>query len=63
MEKACGFAIPYQIKARRPGDIATCYAACDKAYNELGFKAKYNIDDMCRDAWNWQKKNPNGYKD
>ena len=62
MEKACGFAIPYQIKARRPGDIATCYAACDKAYNELGFKAKYNIDDMCRDAWNWQKNNPNGYK-
>ena len=63
MEKACGFKIPYQIKDRRPGDIATCYAACDKAYNELGFKAKYNIDDMCRDAWNWQKNNPNGYKE
>ena len=62
MEKACGFSIPYQIKDRRPGDIATCYAACDKAYAELGFKAKYNIDDMCKHAWNWQKNNPNGYK-
>ena len=63
MEKACGFKIPYQIKDRRPGDIATCYAACDKAYAELGFKAKYNIDDMCAHAWNWQKNNPNGYKE
>jgi len=62
MEKACGFNIPYVIKERRAGDIATCYASCDKAYNELGFKAKYTIDDMCRDSWNWQKKNPNGYK-
>jgi len=62
MEKACGFKIPYQIKPRREGDIATCYANCDKAFNEIGFKAKYNIDDMCRDSWNWQKKNPNGYK-
>ncbi len=62
MEKACGFEIPYQIKPRRDGDIATCYANCDKAFNEIGFKAKYNIDDMCRDSWNWQKKNPNGYK-
>ena len=62
MEKACGFKIPYQIKERRPGDIAACYASCDKAYKELGFKAQYNIDDMCRDAWNWQKNNPNGYK-
>ena len=63
MEKACGFSIPYQIKERRPGDIATCYASCDKAYKELGFKAKYGIDEMCRDAWNWQKNNPNGYKE
>ena len=62
MEKACGFKIPYQIKPRREGDIATCYANCDKAFKEIGFKAKYNIDDMCRDSWNWQKKNPNGYK-
>ena len=62
MEKACGFSIPYEIKERRPGDIATCYASCEKAYRELGFKAKYDMDAMCRDAWNWQKKNPNGYK-
>ena len=62
MEKACGFAIPYEIKERRPGDIATCYASCEKAYKELGFEAKYDIDAMCRDAWNWQKNNPNGFK-
>lgn len=62
MEKACGFAIPYVIKPRRAGDIATCYASCDKAYREIGFKAKYDLDDMCRDSWNWQQKNPNGYK-
>ena len=63
MEKACGFKIPYEIKERRPGDIATCYASCEKAYKELGFVAKYDMEAMCRDAWNWQKKNPNGYKD
>ena len=63
MEKACGFAIPYQIKPRRPGDIATCYASCDKAFKELGFKAKYNMEDMCAHAWKWQKNNPNGYKE
>jgi UDP-glucose 4-epimerase len=62
MEKACGFKIPYEIKERRPGDIATCYASTKKAYEELGYEAKYGIDEMCRDAWNWQKKNPNGYK-
>ena len=62
MEKACGFPIPYEIKERRPGDIATCYASCEKAYKELGFTAKYDMEAMCRDAWNWQKKNPNGYK-
>ena len=45
------------------GDIATCYASCEKAYNELGFVAKYDMEAMCRDAWNWQKKNPNGYRD
>ncbi len=61
-EKACGFKIPYVIKPRRAGDIATCFANCDKAKNEIGFEAKYNIDDMCRDSWNWQKKNPNGYR-
>ena len=63
MEKACGFKIPYEIKERRPGDIATCYASCEKAYKELGFVAKYDMEAMCRDAWNWQKNNPNGYKE
>lgn len=62
MERACGFKIPYQIKERRPGDIAECYANCDKAFNEIGFKAKYNLDDMCKDSWNWQKNNPEGYR-
>ena len=60
-EKACGFKIPYKIMPRRAGDIDSCYANCDKAYKEIGFKAKYNIDDMCRDSWNWQKNNPDGY--
>lgn len=59
--KAVGHDIPYVIAPRRPGDIATCYASPDKAYKELGFKAKYGIDEMARDAWNWQVKNPNGY--
>ena len=62
-EKACGFKIPYKIMPRRAGDIDSCYANCDKAYKEIGFKAKYNIDDMCKDSWNWQKKNPDGYKE
>lgn len=62
MEEACGFEIPYKIQERRAGDIAECYADCHKAERELGFKAKYNISDMCRDAWSWQKNNPDGYK-
>ena len=62
MEKAVGKPIPYVIKPRRPGDIPTCYASPDKAYKELGFKAKYSIEEMARDAWNWQKNNPNGYE-
>ena len=55
--------IPYVIKGRRAGDIATCYADATKAYNELGWKARYDINDMCRDSWNWQKHNPKGYND
>ena len=62
MEKAVGKPIPYKFKPRRPGDIPACYASPLKAYQELGFKAKYSIEDMARDAWNWQKKNPNGYE-
>lgn len=62
MEKAVGRPIPYSFKPRRAGDIPACYASPEKAYKELGFKAKYNIDEMARDSWNWQKKNPNGYE-
>ena len=62
-EKACGKNVAYKIVDRRPGDIAACYADPAKAEKELGFKAKYGLEDMCADAWNWQSKNPQGYKD
>ena len=62
MEKAVGHEIPFEYKDRRAGDIPECYACGDKAFKELGFKARYNISDMCRDSWNWQKNNPNGYR-
>lgn len=61
-EKANGVHIPYVIEPRRSGDIGTCYSAPDKAFKELGWKAQYGIVDMCRDSWNWQKNNPNGYE-
>lgn len=60
-EKATGVKIPYVIAPRRPGDIDECYADPTKAYELLGWKAQYNIEDMCRDANNWQMKNPDGY--
>ena len=60
-EAATGKAVPYKIVDRRPGDIATCYADADKAREILGWEAKYDMVDMCRDADNWQTKNPNGY--
>lgn len=53
--------IPYSIKPRRAGDIATCYSNPAKAEKELGWKAQYGLDEMCRDAWNWQRNNPEGY--
>ena len=59
--KACGHEVPYEIKERRPGDIATCYSDASLAEKELGWKAKYNLDDMCASSWNWQTKNPDGY--
>jgi len=62
-EKASGKKIPYVITDRRPGDIAACYASCDKAFKELGWKARHGIDKMCYDHWNWQRNNPNGYSD
>ena len=61
--KACGRDLPYEIKPRRTGDIATNYAACDKARDELGWVAQYDLDRMCEDAWRWQSNNPNGYAD
>lgn len=62
-EKSTGIAVPYSIKPRRAGDIATCYSNPAKAAQELGWTAQYDIEDMCRDAWNWQKNNPNGYEE
>ena len=60
-EKANGVAVPYQITPRRPGDLATCYADPAKSREKLGWVAEKNLEDMCRDSWNWQKKNPGGY--
>ena len=62
-EKACGKKLPYAVKPRRAGDIASCYSNASKAEKELGWKAEYGIDEMCASLWNWQSKNPNGYKD
>ncbi|MEE0419513.1 MAG: UDP-glucose 4-epimerase GalE [Lachnospiraceae bacterium] len=62
-EKACGKEIKYQIKDRRPGDIATCYADPSKAKQELGWEAEYGIEEMCEDSWRWQSQNPNGYNE
>lgn len=59
--KACGKELPYEIKPRRAGDIAACYASSEKAEKELGWKAELDLEAMCRDQWNWQKNNPNGY--
>lgn len=61
-EEASGREIPYQITDRRPGDIAECYADPSKAEKELGWEAERDIYEMCRDAWNWQSKNPDGYE-
>lgn len=60
-EKANGVPVKYAIKPRRPGDIATCYCNPAKAKAEIGWEAKFGIEEMCRDSWNWQKNNPNGY--
>lgn len=60
-ERVNGVEVPYQIMPRRAGDIATCYSNPAKAKNELGWEAQFGIDEMCRDSWNWQKNNPNGY--
>ena len=60
--KACGKEIPYEIKPRRAGDIAMCYADPAKAAKVLGWKAEKGLDEMCADTWRWQSQNPNGYE-
>lgn len=61
-EKASGKKIPLKFAGRRPGDVSEVYAATTKAEKELGWRAKFNIVDMCRDQWTWAKKNPYGYQ-
>ncbi|KAF2076905.1 hypothetical protein CYY_001808 [Polysphondylium violaceum] len=61
LKKASGKDVPYQIVARRKGDVGSSYADPSKAFKELGWRATLNQDDMCRDAWKWQSLNPNGY--
>ena len=60
-EKANDVPVPYEIAARRPGDLAVCYADPDKSRRELGWQTARSLEDMCRDSWNWQRNNPNGY--
>lgn len=60
-EKASGVEIPFVIDPRRPGDPDEVYADASKALSVLGWKAEFGIEEMCRDTWNWQKNNPNGY--
>lgn len=62
-EKASGRPVPYEIVARRPGDVAQCYAEPGLAERELGWRAERGIDEMCADAWRWQSANPEGYPD
>lgn len=60
--KACGKDLPYEIKPRRAGDVAMCYADPTKAYKVLGWKAERGLDQMCEDSWRWQSQNPDGYR-
>ena len=62
-ETANGIPVPYVIAERRPGDLATCYADPTKSREVLGWVAEHDQTDMCRDTWNWQSQNPNGYDD
>lgn len=62
-EKACGKTLPYEVVARRAGDIAACYADPAKAERELGWRAQFGVERMCADAWRWQSQNPNGFED
>ena len=60
-ERVNNVPVPYKITPRRPGDLATCYADPAKSRQQLGWVAEKNLEDMCRDTWNWQKNNPSGY--
>jgi UDP-glucose 4-epimerase len=62
-ERVTGKTVPYDIVERRPGDSASSYADASLAQRELGWRARFGIDDMCRDAWRWQSSNPSGYPD
>lgn len=61
--KACRRDLPYEIKPRRAGDIAACYADCSKAERELGWRAELSIEQACADSWRWQSQNPNGFSE
>ena len=61
-EKACGRTLPYVIDPRRPGDVAECYGDPTKAWEEMGWKAQYGIEEMCASSWKWQSANPDGYR-
>ncbi len=61
-EQATGAKIPYRVEPRRPGDIAQCYAETLEAQRILGWQSEKSLEDMCRDAWNWRQKNPDGYR-
>ena len=61
--KACGRDLPYEIKPRRAGDIAACYADCSKAERELGWRAELSVEQACADSWRWQSQNPNGFSE
>lgn len=60
-ERANGIPVPYEIAPRRPGDLAVCYADPSKSREILSWEAVRDQNDMCRDTWNWQRKNPNGF--
>ncbi len=61
-EQANDIKVPYKLVERRPGDIAVCYSNPQKALEQLGWKTQYDLTQMMKDTWNWQKNNPNGYK-
>jgi UDP-glucose 4-epimerase len=61
--RVSGQAIPAKVVARRPGDLPSYYSSCALAESKLGWRADRSIEDICRDAWNWQSRNPRGYRE